>query len=245
MPHEWEPHLEELRKRIISVLIVFCVTTFVAFIFSSRIAVFLTAPLAIFRVELYTFAPAEKFMAYLHLSVWTGALCATPFFCLQTALFLWPGLRGKEHHYTCGVLFGVPFLFVCGAVLCYRFLAPLVFGFFLSFGAGDGVESLWSFKEYLALLFDMMLASGLLLQMPLALLALLITGVVSPEGVAHYRPHIVLLIFFLAAVLTPPDVVSQIMIGIPLYLLFEGALVLGRIFKKHSTNSLKKPYVSK
>jgi sec-independent protein translocase protein TatC len=235
--YEWEPHLEELRKRIISVLIVFCVTTFVAFVFSSRIAAFLTAPLAVFQVELYTFAPAEKFMAYLHLSVWTGALCTAPFFCLQTALFLWPGLRGKEHHYACGTLFGVPFLFVWGAALCYRFLAPLVFGFFLSFGAGDGVESLWSFKEYLALLFDMMLAAGLLLQMPLALLALLMTGVVSPESVARCRPHIVLLIFFLAAVFTPPDVISQITMGIPLYLLFEGALALGRVFRRRPSSS--------
>ena len=213
-------------------MIVFCVATLAAFVFSSRIADFLTAPLAVFQVELYTFAPAEKFAAHLHLSFWTGALCATPFLCVQTALFLWPGLRGKERHYACGALLGVPLLFVLGAALCYRFLAPLVFGFFLSFCAGDGVESLWSFREYLALLFDLMLAAGLLLQMPLALLALLITGVVSPERVAHYRPHIILLIFFLAAVLTPPDVVSQVMMGVPLYLLFEGALALGRIFRK-------------
>jgi sec-independent protein translocase protein TatC len=234
VPHDWEPHLEELRKRIISVLIVFSVTALVAFVFSSRIAAFLISPLAAFQVELYTFAPAEKFMAYLHLSVWTGVVCTAPFFCMQTALFLWPGLRGKEHHYASGVIFGAPILFVLGAALCYRFLAPLVFRFFLSFGAGDGVESLWGFKEYLALLFDLMLAAGLLLQMPLALLVLLMLGVVSPESIARYRPHIVLLIFFLAGVLTPPDVVSQIMLGVPLYLLFEGALTLARIFRRHS-----------
>ncbi|MDR2179824.1 MAG: twin-arginine translocase subunit TatC [Synergistaceae bacterium] len=231
MLHEWEPHLEELRKRIISVLIVFCVATLVAFVFSSRIAAFLTAPLAVFKVKLYTFAPAEKFMAYMRLSVWTGAVCTAPFFCAQTGLFLWPGLRGKEFHCAGGVLFGAPLLFLFGAALCYRFLAPLVFGFFLSFGAGDGVEGLWSFEEYLTLLFDLMLAAGLLLQMPLALLALLTTDVVSPESVARYRPHIILLIFFLAAVLTPPDVVSQVMMGVPLYLLFEGALALGRIIR--------------
>jgi sec-independent protein translocase protein TatC len=232
VPQEWEPHLEELRKRVISVLVVFFVTTLAAFAFSSYIVAFLTAPLAVFQVELYTFAPAEKFMAYLHLSAWTGAVCAIPFFCMQAALFLWPGLRGEERRYTSGALFGVPVLFVLGAALCYRFLAPIVFGFFLSFGAGDGVEGLWSLKEYLALLFDLMLAAGLLLQMPLALLALLMTGVVSPERVAHYRPHIVLLIFLLAAILTPPDVVSQVMMGVPLYLLFEGALGLGRLFGK-------------
>ncbi|MDR1874785.1 MAG: twin-arginine translocase subunit TatC, partial [Synergistaceae bacterium] len=66
----------------------------------------------------------------------------------------------------------------------------------------------------------------------LALLLLIVAGVVSPGRVARYRPHIVLAIFFLAAVLTPPDVISQIMLGVPLYLLFEGALALGRLYKK-------------
>ncbi|MDR1622143.1 MAG: twin-arginine translocase subunit TatC [Synergistaceae bacterium] len=229
--HEWEPHLEELRKRIISVLVVFFITTLVAFAFSSRIVAFLSAPLAAFQVELHAFAPAEKFMTYLHLSAWTGAVCTIPFFCVQAALFLWPGLRGKEYRCVTGALFGVPVLFILGAVLCYRFLAPFVFGFFLSFGAGDGVKELWSLREYLVLLFDLMLAAGLLLQAPLALLALLTAGVVSPESVARYRPHIVFSIFLLAAILTPPDVVSQVMMGVPLYLLFEGALFLGRVLR--------------
>ncbi|MDR1873746.1 MAG: twin-arginine translocase subunit TatC, partial [Synergistaceae bacterium] len=206
MNDEWAEHLEELRRRVIAVLVVFFAASVVAFVFSSHIAAFLTAPLARFDVRLYTFAPAEKFMAYLSLSVWTGVLFATPFFCLQTALFLWPGLRGTEHRYAAGALFAVPTLFLLGAALCYRFLAPPVFGFFLSFGLEDGIGALWGLREYLGLLFDLMLASGLLLQMPLALLLLIVAGVVSPGRVARYRPHIVLAIFFLAAVLTPPDV---------------------------------------
>jgi len=229
---EWEEHLAELRRRIIAVLVVFFAATVTAFVFSSSIAAFLTAPLNAFQVKLYTFAPAEKFMAHLHLSAWTGAIFSAPFFCLQAGLFLWPGLRGNEYRYALSVLLVVPVLFLLGAGLCYRFMAPIVFKFFLSFGDGDGVESLWNLREYLALLFDIMIASGLLLQLPLALLALIAAGIVSAERVAHYRHHIVLLIFFLAAVFTPPDVVSQIMLAVPLYLLFEGALWLGRMFRR-------------
>ena len=214
--NEWEEHLEELRRRIIAVLVVFFVATVAAFLFSSHIAAFLAAPLNSFHVQLHTFAPAEKFMAYLHLSAWTGAIPAVPFFCLQTALFLWPGLRGNERRYAAVALFVVPVLFALGAAACYRFMAPPVFGFFLSFGAGDGVEALWGLREYLALLFGMMVAAGILLQFPLALLALIVSGVVSADRVARCRPFIVLLIFFLAAVLTPPDVVSQVMLGVPL-----------------------------
>jgi len=228
----WEEHLAELRRRIIAVLVVFFAATLVAFAFSSHIVAFLFTPLDSFQVQLYTFAPAEKFMAYLHLSAWVGAIVVAPFFCLQTGLFLWPGLRGNEYRYAVALLFVVPVLFLLGAGLCYRFMAPIVFGFFLSFGAGDGVESLWSLREYLALLFDIMIAAGLLLQLPLALLALIAMGIVSAERVAHYRRHIILLIFFLAAVFTPPDVVSQIMLAVPLYLLFEGALWLGKILRK-------------
>jgi sec-independent protein translocase protein TatC len=228
----WTPHLEELRGRIVAVLIVFLTAVVVAFHFSSHIAAFLTDPLAIFGVKLYTFAPAEKFMAYLRLSVWTGALCAVPYLCVQAGLFLWPGLRGREHVCTVAVLFAVPVFFILGAALCYRFLAPLVFGFFLSFGALDGIEGLWSFGEYLSLLFDLMIATGLLLQIPLFLFVLLTLGFVSPERVARFRPYVILLIFFLAAVLTPPDVISQVMLGVPLYLLFEGAFFLGRVLRK-------------
>ncbi|MDR2523909.1 MAG: twin-arginine translocase subunit TatC [Synergistaceae bacterium] len=224
---EWEQHLEELRRRIIAVLVVFSSAALVAFMFSSHIAAFLTAPLTIYHVKLHTFAPAEKFMAHLHLAAWTGAIFAAPFFCVQAAFFLWPGLRGKEFRYVGAVLFAVPALFFIGAAACYRLLAPIVFGFFLAFGEGDGVEALWGLKEYLSLLFDLMLAAGLLLQMPLALLALLAAGVIHRDAVARYRPHAILLIFFFAAVLTPPDVVSQIMLGIPLCLLFEAALWLG------------------
>ena len=230
--NEWLEHLEELRRRIIAVLVVFFAATLAAFIFSSHIAEFLTAPVNAFQVRLYTFAPAEKFMAYLHLSAWTGVILTAPFFCLQAGLFLWPGLRGNEYRFAVAGLFIIPVLFLLGAGLCYRFMAPLVFGFFLSFASGDGVESLWSLREYLALLFDIMIASGLLLQLPLALLALIAAGFVSAESVARYRPHIILLIFFLAAIFSPPDVISQIMLGVPLYLLFEGALWLGRMLRR-------------
>ena len=218
-------------------LVIFSLLTLAAFAFSSQIAAFLTAPLARFEVRLHTFAPAEKFMAYLHLSAWSGALFTMPFFCAQAALFLWPGLRGNEYRYALGALFFAPALFVSGAAASYRFLAPIVFGFFLSFGAGDGIEALWGLREYLALLFDLMLATGLLLQMPLALLALLLTGVLSPQAVARYRPHVILMLFFLAAVLTPPDVVSQVLLGVPLYLLFEGALLVGRVLRKKEGDS--------
>lgn len=191
--------------------------------------------MARFQVRLYTFAPAEKFSAYLHLAVWTGIAAAAPFCCLQAALFIWPGLRGRERRYAAITLIAVPLLFFAGAAAAYRLISPLVFGFFLSFAAGDGVTALWGLRQYLGLLAGMMFAAGLLMQMPIVLLLLFATGLVSPASCARARPQIVLLIFLIAAVTTPPDVVSQIALGVPLYLLFEATLFAGRLItrKKH------------
>ena len=229
----WESHLEELRRRVIAVLVVFCAATLAAFIFAEDIASFLTAPLARYEVTLHTFAPAEKFAAYMRLAAWTGCVATAPFFLAQTAFFIWPGLRGRERRYAALALAAAPVLFAAGAAAAYRLLSPVVFGFFLRFAAADGVTPLWGFRQYLTLLAGMMLAFGLLLQLPPALLALFALGVLEPSAVARRRPQIILLIFFLAAAATPPDVLSQLMLGIPLYLLFEATLFIGgRITKK-------------
>jgi sec-independent protein translocase protein TatC len=227
---DWQPHLTELRRRIIAVLLVLFISTAIAFIFSSWIVSFLLEPVAHLDVELYTFAPAEKFTAYLHLSFWTGVIFTLPFFCFQSARFIWPALLGNEHRYASAALFIAPILFMAGAALCYHFLAPIAFNFFLSFGEGDGMSPLWGFRQYLSFLFGLMVAGGLLSQGPLVLLALMASGVVSYKTVAQSRPLIIFMIFLLAALVTPPDVISQILLGIPLYLLFEGALALGRVF---------------
>lgn len=228
---EWVEHLTELRKRIIVVLVIFCATTATAFAFSSHIVAFLTAPLNAFQINLHVFSPPELLMAHLGISAWAGAIFTVPFFCLQVGLFLWPGLRGNEHRYAVIVLLVVPVLFLLGAGLSYLLIAPIVFEFFLSFGLGDGVEPLWSIGAYLALLSKLMVASGLLLQLPLWLFLLIVAGVVSAEDVARYRPYIIFLSFLLATLLTPPDVASQILLAVPLCILFEGALWLGRLLR--------------
>ena len=171
-------------------------------------------------MKLYTFAPAEKFLAYLEISLWTGAVIAMPFALLQIGVFIWPGLRNKERAYAAAALSVIPVLFAGGSALAYFYLSPIVIKFFLSFAGGDAVDSLWVLREYLKILFDIMLASGLAFQTPLVMLLLFATNVNTPQKIARYRPHIALVIFFIAAVLTPPDVISQIALGVPLYLLF-------------------------
>jgi sec-independent protein translocase protein TatC len=228
---EWTEHLEELRRRIIAVLTVFTLAALGAFAFSGRIAAFLTGPVSDLGVRLYTFNPAEKFTAYLHLAFWTGALISAPFCLLQAGLFLWPALRGRERSFTLAALIAVPALFIAGAAGAYHFLSPVVLRFFLRFGASDNIQPLWGFREYLALLYALMLAFGFLLQTPLVLLFVFAAGIITPQQVARVRPHIIFLIFLVAAICTPPDVISQVALGIPLYLLFELTLFAGRFLQ--------------
>ncbi|GHV86394.1 Sec-independent protein translocase protein TatC [Spirochaetia bacterium] len=231
--NEWTEHLEELRRRIIAVLLVFTAVSFGAFIFASRVAAFLLAPVSELGVRLYTFNPAEKFTTYLNLAIWTGAAAASPFLLLQAGLFIWPALKKKERRYTAAALIAVPALFLSGSAMAYRFLSPVVLSFFLGFGGGDGIQAMWGFKEYLGLLFSMMIAAGLLLETPLVLLFTFAAGIVSPKAVSRARPYIIILIFLLAAVCTPPDVISQAALGIPLYLLFELTLFIGRFVNRN------------
>jgi sec-independent protein translocase protein TatC len=228
---EWTGHLQELRRRIIAVLVVFTAAALCAFAFSDQAAAFLLAPVSAFGVTLYTFNPAEQFTAYLQLSMWTGAAASSPFLLLQAALFVWPALRPRERRYTLAALIAVPALFFAGAAAAYWFIAPAALRFFLNFGAFDGIQPLWGFKEYLSLLYALMIAAGLFLQTPLLLLFAFAAGITTPQTVARLRPPIILLIFFAAALCTPPDVISQAALGIPLYLLFELTLAAGRLLR--------------
>lgn len=229
---EWTEHLEELRRRIIIVLIIFAAASGIAFRHSEAIVRFLMSPVSRFGVKLYTFAPAEKFLTYLEISLRTGAVIAMPFALLQIGVFVWPGLRDKERAYAAAALSVIPVLFAGGSALAYFYLSPVVMRFFLSFAGGDAVDSLWGLREYLKILFDIMLASGLACQTPLVMLLLFAVGATTPQKIARYRPHIALAVFFMAAVLTPPDVISQIALGVPLYLLFELSLLLGRLIRR-------------
>jgi sec-independent protein translocase protein TatC len=152
-----------------------------------------------------------------------------PLALVQGWLFIRPALRRNEAKY---LLIGggiVPVLFAAGAAFAYRVIAPLALRFFLAFGEGANILPLWGFGESASFGFSLLLASGLVFQAPLLLLALLLSGAVSLRTITRRRPWIILCIGPAAALLTPPAGVSQILLGVPLYLLFELTLAVARI----------------
>jgi len=165
----------------------------------------------------------------MRLAFWGGIVLASPLALVQCCLFVWPALRRNEAKF---LLMGggvVPVLFAAGAAFAYRVMAPLALRFFLSFSEGDNILPLWGFGEYAYFLFSLLLAAGVFFQVPLLLLALLLLGIVSLDSVVRLRPWMILLIGLAAALLTPPDVVSQVLLGVPMYLLFELTLFAARL----------------
>ena len=168
----------------------------------------------------------------MRVAFWGGVILSLPLAILQASLFIYPALRKNEVRFFLFAILAAPLLFALGSAFAYRVIAPLAFRFFLSFSPGDNVLPFWGFGEYASFLFALMVAAGLVFLLPLLLLLLVGTGLVSTRTLSRLRPWVIMAIALAAALLTPPDVVSQILLGVPLYLLFEGSLLLGRILER-------------
>lgn len=229
---DFTEHLEELRRRILGVLLFFLAAFALLFFLSDHLVAFLQAPIEGLGLSLYYFKPYEKFLTYMRIAFWGGVILSLPLAVLQASLFVYPALRKNEVRYFLFAVLAAPLLFAAGSAFAYRVIAPLAFRFFLSFSPGDNVLPFWGFGEYASFLFALMVAAGLVFLLPLFLLLLVGTGLVNTQTLSRLRPWVIMAIALAAALLTPPDVVSQILLGVPLYLLFEGSLLVGKLLKK-------------
>jgi sec-independent protein translocase protein TatC len=230
---DFTSHLEELRGRMLVVLSFFLAAFLFLFFFSGKLVGFLQAPLEGLGLSLYYFKPYEKFLTYMKISFWGGALLSLPLAIVQASLFVYPALKKEEVKFFLLAVVAAPLLFAVGSGFAYRVVAPMAFRFFLSFSPGDNVLPFWGFGDYVSFLFALMVSSGIVFLLPLVLLLLIGTGLVSTRTLSRLRPWVIMAIALAAALLTPPDVVSQILLGVPLYLLFEGSLLLGRLLEKN------------
>ncbi len=225
----------------IAILIGFVVSWF----FASEIFDFLARPLAKICMEnttpdgrplcdrmIYTNL-VEKFFTELKIAFWAGTFIAFPFVATQLWLFIAPGLYRHEKQALLPFLVATPVLFFLGGAVVYYFIFPLAWRFFLSFQS-PGSEDMLPIElearvgEYLDLVMKMIFAFGIAFQLPVALTLLGRVGLVSSEGLARNRKFVIVGLFTVAAVLTPPDVISQIGLALPLLLLYEVSIWLVR-----------------
>jgi len=229
-------HLLELRRRLLYVLAFFCVAFGASYLIAEHIFGFLTAPLReaygadAGRRMIFT-GLHEAFVTYLKLALYAALFVSLPLALNQLWKFLAPGLYRHERSSLKPLLVLTPVMFTAGAALAYYVVFPMAWRFFLGFespGAASGmaVELEARVGEYLNLVVGLILAFGLAFEMPVLLLLLARLGVLDADDLRRYRRHAVVVIFAVAAVLTPPDLISQVALGVPMLLLYELAILL-------------------
>jgi sec-independent protein translocase protein TatC len=227
-------HLEELRSRLVKCFIAVGVGFFVSYGFKEFLFKILVRPLI--RVMpagdylIFTGLP-EAFFTYLKVALLSGLMLSSPVILYQFWMFVAPGLYKKERRLLGPIVLLSSFFFIAGALFGYFIVFPWGFKFFLGF-ATESIRPLPSMKEYLSFSAKLLLAFGLVFELPMVLTFLARLGIVSVEFLKRNRKYAVLLFFIGAAILTPPDVVTQIMMALPLMAMYELSIIGARLFGK-------------
>jgi sec-independent protein translocase protein TatC len=227
-------HLEELRSRLIACFVAVGIGFVLSYGFKEKLFAILTKPL-ITAMEsgdklIFTGLP-EAFFTYLKVSLLSGIILAIPVIFYQFWMFVVPGLYNKERRLLFPIIFLSSVFFVGGALFGYFLVFPLGFKFFLGF-ASETIRPLPSMREYLSFAAKLLLAFGLAFELPIIITVLARLGLVSVDFLKKNRKYALLLFFVGAAILTPPDVVTQIMMAFPLMALYEVSILGARIFGK-------------
>jgi len=227
-------HLIELRNRLLRYVLILLVAFALCFWQADLIFSWLSGPLrdALGAKPTMVFiAPHEAFFTYLRLSMFAAFFATFPWLLAETWGFVVPGLYEHERKIFTPLLILGATLFYGGGAFAYFAVFPFAFKFFFAFSS-DYITALPSLKESLSLFMRMLFAFGLAFEFPLLLLLLLHFDVVTRAQLAANRGYVILAVFVVAAILTPPDVVTQFMLALPMWLLFEGSLLLHRIYSR-------------
>jgi sec-independent protein translocase protein TatC len=234
-------HLVELRRRLMWALAAIFVAFLVCFWFAKPIYNLLLWPYRVAAgvdvpIELIYTAPQEFFFTQVKLALFGAIFIAFPVIASQLYMFVAPGLYRAERKAFLPFLVATPILFLLGAALVYFVAMPLAMKFFLSMQeTGDsGVQILLTAKvsEYLSLIMMLMLGFGICFQLPVLLTLLARAGIVTADGLKRYRKHAIIGVFLAAAILTPPDPISQLALALPTLLLYELSIFAVKLAEK-------------
>jgi sec-independent protein translocase protein TatC len=219
---------------------------FIFYLFADNIYNFLVQPYANAvegeegRRLIFT-ALHETFFTYIKVALFAALFISLPFLLIQLWIFVAPGLYKNEKNVVAPYLLATPILFILGSALVYYLIMPLAIKFFLSFESigGNGalpIQLEAKVNEYLSLIMRLILAFGLCFQLPVALTLMARVGLVSSEGLKKNRKYVIVGIFAIAAILTPPDPISQIGLGIPILLLYELSIIAVSFIEKRKNS---------
>lgn len=225
-------HLIELRTSILRVVICIFVVLLVLLPFANQIYNFIATPLIAKLPEGSSMIATEvisPFFAPFKLTLFCAIFLTVPYSLFQVWSFITPGLYANEKKLIIPLLISSTLLFYTGILFAYYIVFPVLFAF-LTKTAPVGVQIMTDINHYLDFILKLFFAFGVSFEIPVATFLLIRTGFVSTEKLEKNRPYIILSAFFIGMLLTPPDVISQILLAVPIWLLFESGLILGKIY---------------
>ncbi|MEM1159844.1 MAG: twin-arginine translocase subunit TatC [Pseudomonadota bacterium] len=233
-------HLIELRTRLVYSLIALGAMTVICFVFRFQLWDFLSGPLlaADPDAKVVSLNPQEVFFSIMNVALWGGFFLSFPIIAYQAWAFVAPGLYKNEQGAFLPFLVATPFLFITGAALAYYLVIPLALDFLISFAEGTSreggieIENENRFSEFIGFIKVMLLAFGMAFQLPVLLTLMGRVGLLTSDQLSRGRKYAVVGIAAMAALVTPPDVISQFLLGIPVYILYEISIILVRRFEE-------------
>lgn len=227
-------HLLELRNRLLRCVVAILIAFFAAVPFADRLYLWLSGPLRSVLPDgasMIAIKPIAPFMIPLKLAFLTALALTVPYILYQVWAFVAPGLYRHERRLVWPLMVSSSLLFYLGAAFAYFAVFPVVFRF-LTASAPSGVLPMTDIGEYLDFVMTMFFAFGAAFEVPVAIVLLAYTGAVTADGLRQARPYVIVAAFVLGAIFTPPDVISQFMLAVPMWLLYEIGILLANWFAR-------------
>lgn len=225
-------HLEALRTTLLKCIYSVVIVLPVAFYFAPKVLNWLISIILAGKdVTLNFFSPAEVFLIQIKTALVIDIIVCFPYIAKQLWNFLLPALYDNEKKVIKSMIFISTFLFVLGTAFCILFILPLIMRFGLSF-ATENIQAVFNISNVVNLTLWLSVIFGLMFQIPLVTFGLIKANIISYNSVAGKRPYIIVGLLIFSGILTPPDIVSQLMLAVPTYLLFESALLFSKFATK-------------
>ncbi len=243
MTNEKQPflaHLEELRNRLIVCAIAIGIGFVISYIFSKQLFSFLILPLTeVLPADshlIFTNLP-EMFIAYIKVALIAGIILAIPVIFYELWMFMAPALYRREKGYLIPFVLFSSILFLVGSLFGYFVVFPYGFKFFIGFATED-IQALPSVKQYFSFTIRLLLAFGVVFELPVVVFFMTKIGLITPDSMKRFRKFAILSSFILSAILTPPDVATQMMMALPIIILYEVSILISKgIYRKKKEGS--------
>jgi len=232
-PQPLVAHLTELRDRLLRAVLAILIAFICLFPFANEIYTFVSEPLRALLPEgssMIATEVASPFLTPFKLTLVLAIFLAVPYVLFQVWAFVAPGMYKQEKRIAFPLLASSVVLFYSGAAFAYYVVFPLIFAFFTSVGP-SGVTVMTDINRYLDFVLKLFFAFGVAFEIPIAAVILIWSGVTTPDNLAKKRPYIVIGCFVVGMLMTPPDIISQSLLAIPMWLLFELGIFFGRMIK--------------